>query len=70
MGTKNCPDCDFVGGSFLASDGKCSTCHGSGKSNILDQAFAAAFGEEAPCSECDGSGQCQACNGSGEVDDD
>ena len=65
----NCPDCDSVGGSFLRSDGMCKTCHGTGKSNILDQAVAAAFGDEATCDACDGTGKCQTCDGTGEVDD-
>lgn len=70
MSTKNCPDCDRPGGSFLASDGKCSACHGSGKDNIFQQALDAMFGGEGECETCNGSGECQTCNGTGEVDDD
>lgn len=66
----NCPDCDSVGGSFLRSDGKCPTCHGTGNSSILEQGFAAAFGEKAPCDACDGNMKCKTCDGTGEVDDD
>jgi DnaJ-class molecular chaperone len=70
MGTVNCQDCDWVGGVIYDSDGKCSACHGTGKSDILDQAFAAAFGEEAECQTCNGTGDCQTCGGTGKVEGD
>ena len=69
MAQKNCEDCDSPGGSFLKSDGLCSTCHGTGKDNILAQALDNAFGGDGDCEVCDGSGKCQTCGGTGEVDD-
>lgn len=70
MATKDCPDCDSPGGSFRRSDGKCSTCHGSGKDNLLAAALDYAVGGDGHCETCDGTGDCQTCGGSGKVDDD
>lgn len=70
MPTKPCPDCDRPGGSFLTSDGKCSTCHGSGKDKILLQALDYAMGGGGDCEVCGGTGECQTCEGTGEVEDD
>lgn len=58
-----CPDCDSAG------DGNCSVCHGKGKSlreHISDAVIV--FGHESICSACGGSGDCQTCRGTGEIE--
>ena len=68
MAMVQCPDCDIVSTTWGSSDGNCSTCHGTGRANILLQALASATGEQADCDDCNGSGKCQTCGGSGEVE--
>jgi hypothetical protein len=50
-----CPDCD---GGFLAGDGRCSHCHGSGTNLKLAS-------DVPQCAFCKGTGVCQTCDGSG-----
>jgi len=70
-----CPGCDSIAilnsaFGFPQGDGKCSECHGTGYGDALDQMIDGMFGTEAQgCLACDGTGICQICGGSGEVDD-
>jgi DnaJ-class molecular chaperone len=68
-----CPDCDAV---KIFSDppegnGKCSVCHGSGFGEFFDTAIVEFFnGTESPaCEECNGSGHCQTCMGTGVIEE-
>lgn len=59
-----CPDCDgpAIDFGYGAGDGKCSVCHGIGNLGLT------MLGNE--CYKCNGTGVCQTCGGSGEVEDD
>lgn len=63
-----CPDCDnIVILSFPErGNGECSRCHGTGEVWALDTPLT---GNNDPCHECDGSGVCVTCSGSGEIED-
>ncbi len=63
MSTHLCLDCDSPG------DGNCPACHGIGK--VLGRSAPGALdelGDELSCSYCSGSGECQKCDGSGQVE--
>jgi len=64
-----CPDCDSV--KILSipdeGDGKCRVCHGSGKT-VMDEFVEGFLGGESECSNCNGSGICPTCGGTGVVD--
>jgi len=63
-----CPDCDGTSDIFgLIGNGRCSVCHGDGKA-LLSGLNEAVMGEPLECWKCGGSGTCQTCNGSGEID--
>jgi hypothetical protein len=67
-----CPDCDSVKvNPFLnEGDGKCSACHGTGGSGLLDQLVDATnpFGKQGTeCYKCRGTGQCRSCGGNGVI---
>lgn len=64
-----CDDCDSVEvGSFgQRGNGKCSRCHGDGKS-LLSGLNEKIFDTELECNNCGGSGECPTCGGTGEVD--
>jgi len=63
MSTHMCLDCDSPG------DGNCPVCHGIGKitGDNIPGAFAE-LGDELSCVACSGSGECQKCDGSGQVE--
>lgn len=72
-----CPDCDSISSSVAffketPGDGVCSKCHGNGIGGLLDQ-FADSFNPfgtgHIKCDNCDGSGVCPTCDGTGEVDE-
>ena len=65
-----CPDCDRIEIFSIpsAGNGKCSHCHGDGKS-LLSGLNEGIMGEPLDCNSCNGSGDCQTCGGSGIVDD-
>lgn len=68
-----CPDCYSVKILLIGDegDGLCSECYGTGHSQIIfDQLIDGMTGEETECLECNGTGQCQTCGGTGVVDDD
>lgn len=63
MANHICPDCDSDG------DGNCSVCHGKGKT--LGEHISGTviiFGHESACSACSGSGDCQTCGGTRELE--
>lgn len=61
-----CPDCDSTEDVFgFVGDGKCSHCHGDGKS-LLSGLNEKIFDTQLDCVHCNGSGTCQTCGGSGE----
>jgi hypothetical protein len=63
MSTHMCLDCDSPG------DGNCPACHGIGK--ILAAGAPSMFsglGDEVACGPCGGTGECQKCDGSGQVE--
>jgi hypothetical protein len=63
MSTHTCLDCDSPG------DGNCSFCHGIGR--LPGDNFTAIAGgamDEISCGSCGGSGECQKCDGSGQVE--
>ena len=66
-----CPDCDGPLVSIFENrgSGKCSVCHGQGKT-LGDEFFDSfnPFGYESTCWQCKGSKQCQTCGGSGEIE--
>ena len=53
-------------------DGKCSECHGDGLGDVMNQ-FADAVNpftdEQTPCRNCNGTGECPTCSGTGVIDD-
>ena len=63
----NCPDCytDKFDG---RGDGRCAECQGTGRSDFLTVLIedAAGIKHTQPCGECNGTGQCQTCGGTGE----
>jgi RecJ-like exonuclease len=71
-----CNDCDGPDlGAALVMDfrgnGKCSHCHGTGKSqDLVDNFVDEIMDNETDCHECSGTGQCQECGGTGKVVDD
>jgi hypothetical protein len=72
-----CPDCDsnefdLTKPGYFIGNGDCSECHGTGESQAyLDQLQEDAFDVDRPdCEVCTGTGQCQTCGGTGEVDGD
>jgi len=64
-----CPDCDGVKISPILDegDGNCSVCHGSGKT-VMDEFVEGFLGGESEGSNCNGSGICPTCGGTGVVD--
>ena len=66
-----CQDCNsikiFPGTN--EGDGKCSTCHGTGNGDLLDQVVHGLLWGKSECQVCKGSGVCQTCGGTGIVDD-
>jgi hypothetical protein len=63
MSVHMCIDCDSPG------DGNCSVCHGFGK--IAGEGYSLStrgFDSDSSCASCGGSGLCQKCEGSGEVE--
>ena len=68
-----CDDCDgpaiFSGG----GSGKCSACHGTGASTVVESlvnTFNPFSSGEPVCEKCHGSGDCPTCRGEGFVEDD
>jgi hypothetical protein len=63
MSTHMCLDCDSPG------DGSCPACHGIG---VLpgENSFRASgeLGEGVMCASCGGSGECQKCDGTGQLE--
>ena len=63
-----CPDCDSI--EILSvperGDGVCSRCHGDGK-KLLSGLNERITGVPLECDDCNGSGQCQTCGGTGEI---
>lgn len=61
-----CPDCDSV--KILSipeeGDGKCGVCHGFGKT-VMDQFEEGFLGGKSECFNCNGSGICPTCEGTG-----
>jgi hypothetical protein len=63
-----CPDCDSTSDLLgLIGDGKCSQCHGA-REQLLSGLNKTIFGTPLECYKCSGSGACQTCGGTGEVD--
>ena len=62
MPTHMCLDCDSPG------DGNCAVCHGIGKLPGANMAGTFERGNEVACAFCSGTGDCQKCDGSGEID--
>lgn len=64
-----CPDCDSIKVLSIPEegDGKCRVCHGSGKT-VMDEFVEGFLGGESECSNCNGSGICPTCEGTGVVD--
>jgi len=61
-----CPDCDSTRTFVEAEgDGKCSACHGTGWAGFLLNVVDVIGGEAAECAECQGTGECPTCMGSG-----
>ena len=69
MKTESCPDCDVVH-DWVASNGKCKKCHGTGYKGFSDGVMFDAFSppENQICENCGGSGICQTCHGEGIVE--
>lgn len=66
-----CPDCDGTIGLFGNGDGKCSECRGSGENPfILDEMAEALGSEPKECHNCNGTGDCPTCGGTGEIESD
>ncbi|NOQ73859.1 MAG: hypothetical protein GQ574_17765 [Crocinitomix sp.] len=65
-----CPDCNDIKINIFVDegDGKCSECRGTGLGNALDQFSSSLVNEQSRCEECNGSGICQICSGSGFAD--
>jgi len=70
---ERCPDCDSVAILPLYSDrgdGKCSTCHGTGKGDLFDGICHSLnpFSEgDSECDYCHSTGICQTCGGTGVI---
>jgi hypothetical protein len=66
-----CPDCDSVKmfSAALEGDGKCSACHGTGSDCFLESVAEILGGEELPCEECQGTGLCPTCTGTGVIEE-
>ena len=64
-----CPNCDSVEIFSIPErgDGKCSVCHGDGHGTMFDR-LAEGFGASKSCYNCDATGVCPTCGGTGEVD--
>jgi DnaJ-class molecular chaperone len=63
MSAHMCLDCDSPG------DGNCPSCHGIGKVLAMSApGMLDALGDEITCASCRGSGECQKCDGSGQVE--
>jgi DnaJ-class molecular chaperone len=62
-----CPDCDgpAIDLGYGAGDGKCSVCHGTGSDMVPDLLP----GQTHDCYNCNGSGTCPTCMGTGEIID-
>lgn len=69
MPHRPCEDCYNVGDDsklFSRSDGKCRQCHGSGYNLDPLSAFADSLvGLSQACNACNGTGECQVCDGEG-----
>lgn len=63
-----CPDCDSVEVISIPErgNGVCSRCHGDGK-RLLSGLNEKMFDTPLECTNCDGSGRCPTCGGTGEV---
>jgi DnaJ-class molecular chaperone len=65
---KVCPDCGILG------EGKCSYCNGSGEDESIHETLSHIVegddAEYADCPECEGTGICSTCDGTGFVSDD
>lgn len=66
-----CPHCDSIKINIFLDigNGKCSTCHGSGLGDTLDQFASNIVRGESLCKDCNGSGECTFCDGSGLIDE-
>lgn len=65
-----CPDCDDIKILEDRGDGVCSVCHGNGVGGFLDEVVDSTnpFGRgHIKCSNCEGSGQCPRCGGTGKI---
>jgi hypothetical protein len=66
-GQIRCPDCDHPGWLLHhPGDGNCKHCKGSGSEPYFN--LKNITGVDKPCIECDGTGDCQTCNGTGLID--
>lgn len=66
MSVENCSDCDYASDGPLASDGRCSECHGTGyTTDVIDALAKSLGGQSQKCETCEGSGKCQTCYGKG-----
>lgn len=68
---EKCPDCDGVDVFPYSNsgDGRCSTCHGTGKDLFDDicNALNPFYQTDNDCRDCHGSGKCQTCGGKGVI---
>jgi DnaJ-class molecular chaperone len=66
-----CPDCDSIKPFSLAAegDGKCSVCHGTGSDGFLESVVEVLGGEESQCDQCQGTGLCPTCAGTGVIEE-